>query len=130
MLFKVINILFALLFLLAAILQYNDPDPYIWMPIYLYAAICCALASARHFYPRTYIAGIIILGLYACYLFFTTNGVYDWLMLYHASSITETMIAEQPWIEQTREFFGLLIIIASLLLNYYFSKRNKKIIAV
>lgn len=33
-----------LLFLLALVLQYNDPDPLPWMAIYGAAALCCLLA--------------------------------------------------------------------------------------
>ena len=36
---KKLNIIFAVVFALFAILQYNDPDPYLWIPIYGYAAI-------------------------------------------------------------------------------------------
>jgi len=40
------------------------------------------------------------------------------------------MKATKPWIEQTREFFGLLIIIIALLLNYYFSRTRKEVISL
>ena len=130
MLVKSVNIIFALLFLTAAILQYNDPDPYIWIPIYLYAAICCALAARKRFYPRAYVIGIVIYSLYAAYLFFATDGVLEWIQLHQSENIAETMKATKPWIEQSREFFGLIILILALLLNYYFSRRHQKIIAV
>src|SRR5688500_153761 len=130
MLIKVVNIIFALLFAVAAILQYNDPDPWLWIPIYLFAAICCALASAHRFYPRIYIIGIVVLALYAAYLFFANEGVLDWIGKHNSGNIAETMKATKPWIEQTREFFGLLIIIISLLLNYYFSRTRKEVITL
>ena len=43
---KICNIVFAVAFLLATAVQYNDPDPYIWMPAYLTAFACC-VAFAR-----------------------------------------------------------------------------------
>jgi hypothetical protein len=130
MLVRVVNIIFSLLFVTAAILQYNDPDPYIWIPIYLYAAVFCALAAGNRFYPRAYIIGIIIYSVYAAYLFFADEGVLEWIQLHQTENIAETMKATKPWIEQSREFFGLIILILALLLNYYFSRRHQKIIAV
>lgn len=130
MLVKVINIIFALLFSIAAGLQYNDPDPYIWIPLYAVPAILCILAAAYRFYPRLYITVIILAGMYAAYFFFVHDGVLDWIQQHNADDIAQTMKAATPWIERTREFFGLLVIILSQLLNYYFAERRKKIIAL
>jgi hypothetical protein len=41
----------ALLFLLGAAVQYNDPDPLRWIAIYAAAAVACALGAARRL-PR------------------------------------------------------------------------------
>lgn len=38
-----VNGLTTCVFLLFAVVQYNDPDPVRWMAIYLAAALCCAL---------------------------------------------------------------------------------------
>ena len=129
MLAKSINVILCILFVIAAALQYNDPDPYIWMPIYLYAGILCGLAAARKYYPRAYIIGIIVYALYAAFLFFADEGVLEWIQLHNSENIAETMKATKPWIEQSREFFGLIILILAMLLDYYFSRRHK-IIAV
>jgi hypothetical protein len=47
--------------------------------------------------------------------------VRDWIVKYKSPSITESMQATKPYIEKTREFFGLLIISAALALNYFMS---------
>jgi hypothetical protein len=54
-------------------------------------------------------------------LFFRKDGVRDWIVKYKQPSITESMQATKPYIEMTREFFGLLIISAALALNYFLS---------
>ena len=123
---KLFNIIFCFIFILFAALQYNDPDPYIWVPIYMYAAVLCWLAFRKKYYPRWYIAGIIVYTVYGIGLFFWKNGVLDWIIKHHAANITETMKADQPWIEETREFFGLVILIAVLLINYFYAKRKIK----
>ncbi len=46
MAFKLVNLAFAAAFLLAALVQYNDPDPWRWIAIYL-VALACALAFHR-----------------------------------------------------------------------------------
>ncbi len=121
---KVFNILFSLLFLIFAGLQYNDPDPYIWIPIYLYAAVLCWLAFKNKFYPAAYLFGIAIYAGYALYLFFTRDGVLDWVQKHNAENIAGSMKATSPWIEDTREFFGLLILIIVMAVNYIYAKRK------
>jgi len=121
---KIFNILFCILFLISAGLQYNDPDPYVWIPIYLYGAILCWLAFRNQYYPKAYVAGIIIFAGYALYFFFTENGVLDWIQEHNAENIAATMKATKPWIEDTREFFGLVILIMVLLVNLIYAKRK------
>ncbi|QEC67481.1 hypothetical protein FRZ67_09295 [Panacibacter ginsenosidivorans] len=123
---KIFNLIFVFLFVLFAALQYNDPDPYIWMPIYLYAAALCWQASRKKFYPKAYIAGIIVYAVYAVYKIFDQNGLLDWLELHHAENIAETMKAEKPWVEETREFFGLVILIIVLLIDLLYARKRKQ----
>ena len=121
---KISNIFFCIVFIIFAGLQYNDPDPYIWIPIYLYTAVLCALAARNKFYPIAYWIGIAVYALYAAYEFFSKNGVLDWIQEHHAENIAQTMKAETPWIEETREFFGLIILIVVLLINYFYGRRK------
>lgn len=121
---KIFNLIWCVLFIVFAGLQYNDPDPYIWVPIYLYGAVYCALAARGRYHRKAYITGTIVYILYALYLFFDKNGVWDWATVHHGENIAETMKASQPWIEETREFFGLFILIAVLMTNYFYSKRK------
>jgi hypothetical protein len=125
---KVINWLFIVLFVFSAALQYNDPDPYVWMPLYLYGAFLCYQATRKKYNPALYLIGIVIYVSYAAYLFFDKTGVLNWTQEHNAESIVQSMHAEKPWIEETREFFGLIILIATLLINSIWlrnSSRNK-----
>ena len=114
---KFLNIFFVILFIFSAALQYNDPDPYVWMPLYLYGALLCFLALRGKFNRSMYVAGLLVYGAYALYKIFDVNGVIDWLSEHHGENIMETMKATQPWIEETREFFGLLLLIIALTAN-------------
>jgi hypothetical protein len=40
------------------------------------------------------------------------------LRFHDAANIAATMKAEKPWIEESREFFGLVIILIVLFVNY------------
>ena len=122
---KVFNIIFCLLFVFSAALQYNDPDPYLWIPIYMYGALLCWLAFRDKYYPKAYLIGIFIYLAYAIYLFFAKDGVLDWINKHNAEDIASTMKAEKPWIEETREFFGLIILIVVLVIDFFYSKKRK-----
>ena len=127
MVLKFFNIFFCIAFILFAAVQYNDPDPYVWMPIYLYTAILCWLAFRNKYFPGAYLLGIAAYAAYAIYKFFDQNGVWDWMTKHHATNIAGTMKAEQPWIEETREFFGLVILIVVLLIDYLYAKRKARV---
>ncbi|HZF66078.1 MAG TPA: transmembrane 220 family protein [Chitinophagaceae bacterium] len=114
---KLFNIIFIVLFIISAGLQYNDPDPYIWIPIYLYGAFLCYLALKRRYIPVLFIGGLVVYGGYALYLFFDKEGVLNWAGEHGAESIVQSMKATKPWIEATREFGGLLILVISIIIN-------------
>jgi len=126
MFMKIFNYFFCFVFVVFAALQYNDPDPYIWIPIYMYAAILCFKAARNKFYPTAYWVGITVYGIYAIYKFFCKDGVLDWIRVYHEQNIAETMKASTPWVEETREFFGLVILIVVLFINWIRSGSIKK----
>lgn len=123
---KVFNIIFIILFVISAGLQYNDPDPFIWAPIYLFPAYLCYLAIRRRYNPVLYIITLSIYSAYAIYLLFDSTGVLNWLNEHNAENIAQSMKATKPWIEETREFFGLLIIITVLLINNFWLRRNRQ----
>ena len=123
---KIFNIFFCVVFIVFAALQYNDPDPYIWVPIYLYTAALCLFAVRNKFYPKACWVGIVIYAAYAVYKVFEQNGLLDWISIHDAENIAETMKAQKPWIEESREFFGLLILIGVLAINLIYVKRKSR----
>jgi hypothetical protein len=123
---RIFNYLFAFLFLVSAALQYNDPDPWLWIPIYLAGAVLCFLAARGKFFRKAYLAGIVLFGIYALYLLFTQDGVLDWINEHDSENIAQTMKATKPWIEDTREFFGLIILIGALLVNYFAARKHSQ----
>jgi hypothetical protein len=116
-----LNIIFCLSFLLFAWFNLNDKDSWLWVPIYVAASLCCGMAALGLYYPLIYLVLIAFYLIYATILFFARDGVRDWIVKYKQPSITESMQATKPYIEKTREFFGLLIIAAALVINYFIS---------
>lgn len=114
----VLNTIFCLAFIVFAWFNLNDKDSWLWVPIYMAAAVCCGLAAFGLHYPLIYLLLIAFYLVYACILFFAADGVKDWIVKYNKPSITGSMQASKPYIEKTREFFGLLIIAGALAINY------------
>lgn len=117
----VLNIVFFFSFMLFAYFNLNDKDSWLWVPIYTIAAFLCGCVVFDRYFNTLYVIAIACYLLYASILFFVKDGVLDWLVKYKRPSIVESMQATKPYIEKTREFFGLLIISAALGLDYWMS---------
>ena len=118
MILSIVNIIFCFAFLGFAYVNANDKDAWLWVTIYFVTAVCCGLAAFKKYYPGVYIPVIAFYLVYSVVLFFSKDGVRDWITKYNRQSIVESMQATKPYIEKTREFFGLLIAAAALTLNY------------
>lgn len=99
----------SLIFLLFVLVQYNDPDPISWM--LLYGSICLnagLLALQKPIRP------LLWLSLLASLVWAATliPAFMDWFAK-GMPSIVQTMKAETPWVELTREFLGLLLAAAA-----------------
>jgi hypothetical protein len=79
-----------------------------------------------HIFPKALIAGIIYCCLHASWLFITRDGVVSWAKEHHAENLVQTMKAAKPWIENTREFGGLLIVMLALGLNLIILRKHSK----
>lgn len=122
MLLIILNSIFCIAFAGFAYVNLNDKDFWLWLPIYMVASILCGLAAFGKFFPIVYLIAIGFYLIYAIILFFSKNGVLDWFTKYKKESLVQSMQATKPYIEKTREFFGLIIISAALAINYFVSQ--------
>ena len=115
------NYVIAGLFFLFALVQLNDPDPYFWVALYSYIGM---VSIIRNFRPIRKV--ILLAGMAVCLieLFLILPEFLNWVEL-GMPTITGSMKAEEPHIEFTREFLGLLIGLGTLVF-YYFEKLNHK----
>jgi hypothetical protein len=113
--FHAANLAMVVLFIVAAGLQYNDPDPEAWMPLYFGAAVACVLAWRR---PGTWgvaaLVGVVALA-WAAWL---APGVIPQFAMGH---LFTSMKAGTLAIELSREFLGLLIVAAWMAIVAVFS---------
>lgn len=118
---KMRNYVIAGLFFLFALVQLNDPDPYFWVALYSYIGM---VAIIRNFRPIRKV--ILLAGMAVCLIevFLILPEFLNWVEL-GMPTITGSMKAEEPHIEFTREFLGLLIGLGTLVF-YYFEKVNHK----
>jgi hypothetical protein len=102
-----INYAIALVFLLFAAFQYNDPDPLVW--IIIYGAV--AIAYLWKGLPKKMLYFIAI--FLAIYMVSYIPSFVEWIKD-DLPSITGTMKAENPEVENIREFLGLGLAVSAL----------------
>ena len=94
------------LFLLFAIVQWNDPDPLIWMIFYgVMSLIYILLALGKRF---AFYLSVLMLTVSVVYMGFILPEIIKWIKD-GMPSIVQSMKATIPTIEYTREFLGLLL---------------------
>ena len=119
---KITSSLFTLLFLLFAAVQINDPDPFYWILIYLVMATFSILAFMDQYYPKLLLVAI---GGYGFAAWGLLPGVGEWLSSENPALLLDNVAKmEHPFIEEAREFLGLLICLAVLILYYARSQRT------
>ncbi len=102
--FAVVNIVVSVLFLVSAVLQWNDPDPWAWVVLYAFSGIGCLLAGRR---PAAWSLPAAACGAALIWAAVLAPGALPSLELRH---LAESMQAETPAIEMSRELLGLLIV--------------------
>src|SRR5688572_10274990 len=120
---RIVNFVLAVMFLVFASLQVNDPDPVLWILIYGVLAVICILAAFGIYSMKFLIAVTVLL---AGFSLIYVPGVLDWLATENKADLfSEEMKASHPYIEESREFLGLMICVA-VLVFYIFKARRKR----
>ena len=94
------------LFLLFAIVQWNDPDPLIWMIFYGVMSLIYILLALRKKFA--FYLSVLMLIVSVVYMGFILPEIIKWIKD-GMPSIVQSMKATIPSIEYTREFLGLLL---------------------
>lgn len=113
---KLIKILLLILFAVFAAVQWNDPDPLFWIVIYGITA-ALLLAHLLGYKSRLLLGLLIIAGVALSFTYI--GGVVDYFAADDLGAITEKMHYDRPYIELTREFFGLWMAIGALIFLFF-----------
>lgn len=119
---KFLHFAIALLFILFAYWQLNDPDWPQWVTIYGFVSVTAVLVACKKlpfWFPWV---GIVIV---SGWLLALVPDFISWLRM-GTPTITGQMQAESPHVELTREFFGLAICLVALGYYAWYSKRMER----
>ena len=109
---RIVALIFAVLFILSAVLQYNDPDPWLWIFLYGIAAVFSFL----------FFRGVRHTVLYAVpMLAYLAGAVFLWPEVYKGIMMK---MSYAPEVEEARESLGLGICAFAMLLYWLFSLRR------
>ena len=115
---KPLALIFGLLFVLFAALQYNDPDPEVWMPIYGFAAVACLMAYAG-LARWWFLAAMTVL--------YVAAAVYQWPPIFEGFLFSEIGMRSMN-IEMAREAGGLAICAVVMLTLAVLSRQPQPVV--
>lgn len=118
-LFKPLNYLLLALFVFSVIVQYNDPDPWVWMTIYGLAAAACLVALKQ---PGQWLlsgALLLLTAVWAATLAPRVLGRVAFGELFEAWEMKDLRV------EEAREFGGLLIVATWMLVLFLRARQTK-----
>ena len=119
---KWFHLVLGILFALFAIVQINDPDPWIWVALYGVTGVLSGLLFAGRAYPLL----SLFLAMFSFgWLASLVPDFWNWIQM-GTPSIVDEMKTEEPHIELVREFLGLLLCGTNLLWQYFYGKRRIK----
>ena len=117
---KIIHIRVAFVFIVFAIVQWNDPDPLLWILLYIYVAFCILMFvfTEKSKYP-------LLIGVIIC-LIISVSYIPDVLNWFKDGmpSIVGSMKAENLYIGLVREFFGALLALVTFIIYYFLEKKR------
>lgn len=112
---KILSGILSFVFGLFAYFQFNDPDPILWVTIYGSVFLVSFLRLINVYYKRRVI--LILMVLIILYSTVYIPGVLEYLTQPNKNELFGAMYKEKPYIEESREFFGLLIAVIGLILH-------------
>lgn len=123
---RYIHLIISLLFFLFGVLQYNDRDFYIWIPIYLFVAFISFASFKGISFINIVLGGLLVLSVWTIsyipsFLTWINDGM---------PSVTGTMKAETLYVEHVREFGGLAISLLVTSIYYFIHKKTNNDLSV
>ena len=111
---KALYFIFGITLLGFAGLQFNDPDPLIWIGFYVLCALIPSLLLFNIFNRPVFLLAIIWCGVE---LFISAPGAYQYYLHMTEEPLMQGMNPEKPYIEECREFLGVLIALGVVIVS-------------
>lgn len=119
---KITSAIFTLLFVVFAVVQYNDPDPLRWMILYGILAVISGFGTVgRYNVWVNRLALLLFTGFFAYHL----PSLFEWVGTHPDDHLIESMAPDKPWIEESREALGALIGVIAMLVHLRFHSSMK-----
>ncbi len=125
---KIFNWVFFIVFLVFGVLQFNDPDPEIWVPLYLVPALLSLRIAAGNPVKGSGFMGLLLTFAVVYWIFafilFPASSAKDW---WTAEQEAKSLKMKVPFVEEARESLGLMICAVVLTINALnFRKRKRR----
>lgn len=117
-----INLLLLLAF---SAVQWNDPDPILWIAFYL---LCAAVPFLALINKPLKIVAVVALISCAIEMARTGAGAYNYYLHMTEEPLMQSMNPNKPYIEEAREFLGALIALALVIISQWlavFKAKNR-----
>lgn len=116
---KAIYCLFGLTLLAFAGLQFNDPDPIIWVGFYTLCALIPLLLVFNIFNRGLF----LLTAIWCCIeLLISAPGAYQYYLHMTEEPLMQGMNPQKPYIEECREFLGVLIALGLVVISALLAK--------
>jgi hypothetical protein len=115
-----INLLLLLAF---SAVQWNDPDPILWIAFYL---LCAAVPFLALINKPLKIVAVVALIACAIEMARTGAGAYNYYLHMTEEPLMQSMNPNKPYIEEAREFLGALIALVLVLISQWLAVSKAK----
>ena len=113
-LFKAVYCLFAITLFGFAGLQFNDPDPEVWVSFYVICALVPFLLIFNKFYRSIFWLAVLVCALE---IINSAHGAYQYYLHMAEEPLMQGMNPQKPYIEECREFLGALIALVLVVIS-------------
>ena len=120
---KIFSYLFTVIFILFSLVQFNDPDPWLWIPIYLFSAYT-SYCSTKNYYNPMLLMILATFYLISAIALFPFGSMGSWIQ---AEEVAKSFEMKMPFIEEARESLGLFICFGVNLLFMFIGFKKAKL---
>ncbi|MEM6643871.1 MAG: transmembrane 220 family protein [Bacteroidota bacterium] len=120
---KISNAILFFVFAAFAYLNLNDPDPWLWFAIYLAVSLICIFRVFGFYRRKLVINMFIVLLIFSITL---VPGFAEWLVQDDKSALFEEMTDDKPYVEETREFLGLILALLALVSQFIWRSKSSQ----